>query len=381
MRTRQQQTVAGIAALLLVALGAFAMRSWSSRPAEATLGDVTCDTQINAVDASVILQLTAGLIQVINCPQNADTDGDGNIGPIDASLILQFVAGLVPSLEPPATATPTRTRTSSPTATSVATSTPEATATPVVTATLVATATDAPTATPSATATATATATSSTPTFTPTRTPTPLSIVHIRNWSSYTDALGGFWVVGEVYNGLSHDVAFVSITVDLYSSSNSLLASETYGTCVSSIASHTDSPFGVLMVKTPPGVDHVQVRIDRSKAYDYVDLPDPFYDPPLEDVEVIVTDAFPQEGDQKQVFYHVNGEITNHSDNFYGFLQACVALYDQQGVVVRTAAVAVDEDFLEPGGVTGFTSGELDELNVTGLTISKQRVWVEGVYD
>ena len=62
------------------------------------VGDANCDGQVNAIDAAVVLQLNAGLIATVNCPENADVNGDGFIDSLDAALILQFVAGLLPSL-------------------------------------------------------------------------------------------------------------------------------------------------------------------------------------------------------------------------------------------------------------------------------------------
>ena len=64
------------------------------------LGDAGCDGDIDAADATVILQFVAGLIDHLNCPLNADADQDGQITPTDALVILQFVAALIDSLPP-----------------------------------------------------------------------------------------------------------------------------------------------------------------------------------------------------------------------------------------------------------------------------------------
>jgi hypothetical protein len=61
-------------------------------------GDANCDTNVNAVDAAYILQLTAGRISDVPCPQLANVDGDGDIDAIDAVLILQYTAGLINNL-------------------------------------------------------------------------------------------------------------------------------------------------------------------------------------------------------------------------------------------------------------------------------------------
>jgi hypothetical protein len=117
-----------LSALVLLALAACASTSTNGgADTEVTgagggPGDVNCDRQVSPVDAALILQLDAGLIQRLACPQNADINGNGRTDAVDASLVLQYVAGLTDHLGGPAsTATPTRTRTPTPAATAVAT--------------------------------------------------------------------------------------------------------------------------------------------------------------------------------------------------------------------------------------------------------------------
>lgn len=116
-----------ISALILVALAACASTATHRADTEVSgtgggPGDVNCDQQANPVDAALILQLDAGLIQQLVCPQNADVNGNGHTDAVDASLVLQFVAGLIDHLGGPAsTPTPTRTRTPTPAATPVVT--------------------------------------------------------------------------------------------------------------------------------------------------------------------------------------------------------------------------------------------------------------------
>ncbi len=62
---------------------------------EALPVDVNCDERLDSVDALLLLQLIAGLIPSLPCPDGADTNGDGVVDPIDAELILQFSAGLI----------------------------------------------------------------------------------------------------------------------------------------------------------------------------------------------------------------------------------------------------------------------------------------------
>jgi len=44
------------------------------------------------------LQLDAGITSSVGCPQNADVNGDERIGPLDAALILQYDAGIIDAL-------------------------------------------------------------------------------------------------------------------------------------------------------------------------------------------------------------------------------------------------------------------------------------------
>jgi hypothetical protein len=62
------------------------------------VGDANCDGETTAVDAALVLQLNAGLVDDVPCPENADVNGDGLITAVDAALILQFVAGILDEL-------------------------------------------------------------------------------------------------------------------------------------------------------------------------------------------------------------------------------------------------------------------------------------------
>ncbi len=62
------------------------------------VGDVNCDGSVNAIDAALVLQFSAGLLGSLSCLQNADVNHDRSINAIDAALILQYVAGLLSHL-------------------------------------------------------------------------------------------------------------------------------------------------------------------------------------------------------------------------------------------------------------------------------------------
>jgi hypothetical protein len=70
--------------------------SASVRITVAPLGDFNCDGATDALDASWILQLSAGIILQISNTCYSDVNGDGDVNAVDALLILQFDAGLVP---------------------------------------------------------------------------------------------------------------------------------------------------------------------------------------------------------------------------------------------------------------------------------------------
>jgi hypothetical protein len=58
-------------------------------------GDVNCDDDVNPIDATILLQYIASLLDELPCPQNADLNHDGEINAKDALIILQMSAGLI----------------------------------------------------------------------------------------------------------------------------------------------------------------------------------------------------------------------------------------------------------------------------------------------
>ncbi len=63
-------------------------------------GDADCNRRVDAVDAALVLQRSAGLTSSLACADRADANGDGRVDAIDAAVILQFTAGLLDSLAP-----------------------------------------------------------------------------------------------------------------------------------------------------------------------------------------------------------------------------------------------------------------------------------------
>jgi hypothetical protein len=63
-------------------------------------GDANCQGDVNAIDATVVLQFSAGLLNSLPCRENADANANGVVDPVDAALILQFTAGIISGLPP-----------------------------------------------------------------------------------------------------------------------------------------------------------------------------------------------------------------------------------------------------------------------------------------
>ncbi len=59
------------------------------------IGDADCSSSVSSIDAALVLQYDAGLLETLDCLAGADVNRDGTIDSIDAALILQDVAGLL----------------------------------------------------------------------------------------------------------------------------------------------------------------------------------------------------------------------------------------------------------------------------------------------
>ena len=78
--------------------GLFQSDWWLGPEVRGPSGDANCDDDIDAIDASLVLQQSAGLLPALACPTNADVNHDGQVDARDAALILQHNAGLLPEL-------------------------------------------------------------------------------------------------------------------------------------------------------------------------------------------------------------------------------------------------------------------------------------------
>lgn len=65
---------------------------------EPVAGDTNCDGRVDSVDAALLLQLAARLLDRLPCPASADVNRDGALDTLDAMLVLQFHARLLSSL-------------------------------------------------------------------------------------------------------------------------------------------------------------------------------------------------------------------------------------------------------------------------------------------
>lgn len=61
-------------------------------------GDANCDLRVSAIDATVLLQYSAGLLRTLCDVQAADSNANGSVDPVDAQLVLQLSAGVIQQL-------------------------------------------------------------------------------------------------------------------------------------------------------------------------------------------------------------------------------------------------------------------------------------------
>ena len=69
--------------------------SVTCRPKSGQLGDIDCSGAVDSVDAALLLQFHAGLLEPLGCDYQGDMTQDGRLDSRDALLILQLDAGLL----------------------------------------------------------------------------------------------------------------------------------------------------------------------------------------------------------------------------------------------------------------------------------------------
>jgi hypothetical protein len=65
------------------------------------LGDVNDDGEVDSIDALLVIQYDADLLDVLLNERSADVNENGHINSVDGALILQFVAAILDELPPP----------------------------------------------------------------------------------------------------------------------------------------------------------------------------------------------------------------------------------------------------------------------------------------
>ena len=69
--------------------------SVTCRPKSGQLGDIDCSGFVDSVDAALLLQFSAGLLEPLVCDYKGDMTQDGRLDSRDALLVLQVDAGLL----------------------------------------------------------------------------------------------------------------------------------------------------------------------------------------------------------------------------------------------------------------------------------------------
>ena len=91
LQTRAARLMAGALAAIAVA---WAVLGLASAGEHAAVGDANCDGVVNSIDATLVLQLHAGLIEEV-CG-DVDVNEDGIVNSVDALLIIQFRVDILP---------------------------------------------------------------------------------------------------------------------------------------------------------------------------------------------------------------------------------------------------------------------------------------------
>lgn len=87
------------AAVVTLALSVVAYEDFDGRATatgtDAATGDTNCDGALNSIDAALVLQRVARLVNRVGCEDAADVNCDGDLTSSDAAIILQHSAALI----------------------------------------------------------------------------------------------------------------------------------------------------------------------------------------------------------------------------------------------------------------------------------------------
>jgi hypothetical protein len=173
----------------------------------------------------------------------------------------------------------------------------------------------------------------------------PQSGFLIQKTSSYSSAGGSFVIVGEVRNVTPYNASSVEVSAILYDANGSVLASDSSYACVDVVGRLQTSPFEIRVFEALPApVDHYLLQAAGTATNT----------PVIDGLVVSGQNAYLDEFG----YYHVVGQATNQSSRTYDGVGACVAFYDVQGTVVRTAFDYLDPSTLAPHQPGGFDASE-----------------------
>lgn len=91
--------------------------------------------------------------------------------------------------------------------------------------------------------------------------------VDILSHSPTTSSYGGYNVVGEIHNPYDFDLVFVKIVGTFYNAANEVLAVDYTYTDLDTIGTGGTSPFEVVLMDTPKGLDHYVLQ-SQARAQD-----------------------------------------------------------------------------------------------------------------
>jgi LysM repeat protein len=176
-----------------------------------------------------------------------------------------------------------------------------------------------------------------------TATPTPLPIA-VENLHFSETAMGGLWVLGEVYNNSEVPLEQVRVGVTLSDEEHNELAQAHTLVALDLVDVNERAPFAVLFEQAPDRFDQYQVApISAVPAYVgsyYRDLA----------VEELVTVG------ERYASYTVSGVIRNIGPEEAVGVQVVLTAYDPMDRVVAMRAVDPDHNVVALGGETTFTA-------------------------